>query len=522
MHRMFFSFAFCCLLVCLPAAAQETDQPRPYPRVGVYRTNPSEITPALAKRLAKFELIVLDYETVGVEQVRQLNPNCKILAYCNPMELFDPAYRGDNGQAAGFAQVYTGRPLQGRLYRFVRAERPQWWLNTPEGRSINYWLQPPMRLLNLSNQCPEVDGQRWSDYFAGFILDNVFNKDAVWDGLFIDNCWENISWMPEHLKAEMDLNSNGLADETNDQMDQAWVSGVANFVRTIRQAKGQDFIIIGNKPCLEHADLVNGKMWEDFPPPCHARNWDATMAHYLELSSRPGFDWSMIQTKGDDRAIRFGLTSALMGNGVYVYGQDSSRWFDFFEADLGQPLGPAVSPHQSIIKEDFQGRRLDSKLILGEGVVIGQSALALLPGQTIQTTLLEAGEYLVSFQYKLTDRRRTLLDVRQLNEQGQQVDHDLIERWPVSWAFDRWTLESAGRFEWQAVGLTAEGQSNDRPALIRRLEVVRIRPGVWTRPFENGWVFCNPSRQAEPIFPFVQQWLEPRDGRIFLKDGRCW
>lgn len=498
-----------------------------YTNFGVYRTNPSPISPSLAKKLSRF-VSIIDYDAQGIEAIKKENPHALVIAYCNPMELFDPRYSEGKNQVIGFGALYGSRPLQGQLYKFVYKQRKEWFLNQPDGMAINYWLQPPMRLMNLSELCPVVEGQQWSDYLACYLLDNVFNNPA-WDGLFIDNCWENISWIAEKLEIQMDLNNNGQADETLDQIDISWRNGVEKFIRLIREAKGPDFIIIGNKPCLEHAQLLNGKMWEDFPPPCHEKDWDKTMAHYLALSSRPGFDYSLIQTKGGEREVRLGLTSALLGNGYYVYSQDSTKQFEIFEADLGRPLGPAISPHLTIFKEDFSTAEITSFLVTGDTAKITSASdsrnldskcLALLPGQKIKTQLLAPGEYIISYQHQLEDRQRAILLIQVLDKQDRQISQERLERWQGFWQFHHLELKEPSSICWQVVDVASVSSSLPSRVFLDRIEVTKVLPGVWLRPFEKGWVFCNPSGERQPIFPFLPGLaLPPKDGLIWLKNG---
>lgn len=311
-------------------------EPKPkrvYPKLAAYWMKPN-MTSQNAEKLAKFDLVIVDPENMvvnpeAVKLIKKRNPNVILLAYWNIMEMFEP-------------QV-GGRPLQSQLYQTVSSQYSSFWLSTPQGQPIYYWMQPKMRMLNLSSQCPVINGRQWNIYLADFLLDNVLNN-SIWDGLFVDNLWDDVSWVKP---GNIDVNNDGIADNPNGWqenllVDSWWRQGINQFLTRIRQKKGKNFEIVGNEGNLFYLDKVQGKMFEDFPN-SFLGGFDGTVQNYLTILDSTKSDLSIILlSKSDAQRVRYGLCAALLGNGYFAYYWDNTTWFDEFDVDLGNPVGPAM------------------------------------------------------------------------------------------------------------------------------------------------------------------------------------
>ncbi len=507
-------------------------------RFAVYRTNPSEVSDNLAENLARFDLVVLDFDAYfarpeGARRIKQLNPGVKILMYFNPMELFDPAYRPANGRPRnGTQNCYAGRNRLHGLYNQVTERLSAYWVNAQPGNvPVHWWLQPPMRMLNLSLSAPSQDGRRWCEYVAEWHLANTLN-DPFWDGVFVDNAWENISWVAEQKKLGFDLNGDGRPD-TNEEMDIGWSDGVRRLLQLIRRAKGNDFIMVGNKPNLEFAFdddgrmLCGGKMSENFPEPCFQGNWGINLYHYRQLCRR-GLPYNLIMShglsQGTDQTRRFGLASALLQDGMYVYKQDSSRWWDEFDQArrLGRPVADAAGPSSLSFAEYFEGSNWQSRFeslapVTSSGLVnqAGESWLRIPAGEELVFGPFQPGRYTVSFRYRAEAIGACHPALVSRDSWGSPHLEDQWSRWPASVGYVEITLQAESRLI-----IKADGSSS--AILVDDIEVFTPSSSaspVWTRQFENGLVLCNPTLQEQVYTAGDREvTLPPRDGFILLRN----
>jgi hypothetical protein len=280
-----------------------------------------------AERLARFHLVIADMENMvnnyaSLVKLKKLNPKVKLLAYSNPMEFFVP--------------MVAKRPLQTEMYKTVKEKYEAWWLKQPSGQPVKFFRG--MSMLNLSIWCPVIDGKRWNQYHAEFLVKRVLS-DKIWDGYFMDNSGGNVSWI---MNGQIDADNDGVKDDPV-KLDQAWFDGIEEFLTIIRQAKGEKFIMIGNKMTLEYVGLLNGKMSEEFPNNYlgdkKADGWYQSIENYLQAGSCSIIHALQIANTPEHRL--FVITSALMGDGYYTYGMNLTRRFPEYE-EIGKPLGPAI------------------------------------------------------------------------------------------------------------------------------------------------------------------------------------
>lgn len=319
------------------------------PKIVSYWTSPV-MSLEQAGKLTKCYLVIADMENMvnnysSLQLLKQLNHGIKLLAYSNPMEFFVP--------------MVANRPLQKKLLEDVQQNYSQWFLEQPDGQPVVFWQG--MRMLNLSSLCPIINNQRWNQYVARFLLDKVL-IDPIWDGYFMDNSGGNISWVNN---GQIDSDGNGIKDDPA-RLDQSWSEGIGEFLATLRQAKGQTFILVGNKGSVEFIDILNGKMFENFPNDylggTEADGWYQSM----ENCSQTG-PYSVIQSeaKGENWRL-FVLASALLANSYFAYGQNTTDWFSEY-----QDVGSAGSLEK---KEDGSWQRefAKAKVIIWPKEKIGQ------------------------------------------------------------------------------------------------------------------------------------------------------
>lgn len=301
------------------------------PKVAVYWTSPT-MSLDEADSLARFHLVIADMENIvnnreSLVELKKLNPKVKLLCYSNPMEFFEERI------------LVINRPLQKKAYDEVSDNRAGYWLNQPSGKPVVFWNG--MKMLNLSTMCPVVEGENYGQFISRFLLQEVL-QDKIWDGYFMDNSGGNISWVGSFARNHgIDADNDGTLDDPA-ALDSSWYEGVCEFLQTIRKAKGNKFIIIGNKGSLDYLEysLLNGKMFEEFPNSYlggkEADGWYKCEENYSQTGP-----YSIIHAKHDKEHRLFVLASALMGDGYFAYSQDFFRYYPEYGHDLGKPLGPA-------------------------------------------------------------------------------------------------------------------------------------------------------------------------------------
>ncbi|MFA5131076.1 MAG: putative glycoside hydrolase [Patescibacteria group bacterium] len=318
----------------LRAATLKTD----YPRLANYFLK-WEISDAEARDLAKWDLLVLDMEVqtnsrAQLLKIRELNPDIVILAYVNSVEQVDNA------------NDYNYADMRQQLASQINST---WWLKDASGRKISYW--PNNSMLNLTDLAPvDNSGRRFNDYLPSFVVSEL-KASGLWDGVYYDNTWGDISWLNS---GNIDTNNDGVRDQ-GASADAAWAAGFKKVLVKTRELAGNDFIIVGNgRVYAGYQGLLNGSMLESFPSDWeNGGTWTGSMKSYLNLPAQnlsPNFSILNVsdKDKSDYQHLRFGLTSALMGNGFFSFDYDVSNhgqtwWYDEYEVSLGSPQSAAYN-----------------------------------------------------------------------------------------------------------------------------------------------------------------------------------
>lgn len=325
-------FFFC------PLATQAVGLKATYPRLANYFLK-WEINDFEAKELAKWDLIILDMEVQEnsreqLLKIRKLNPKIIILAYINAVEQVNDV------------ENYNSADLRMRLAENIL---DTWWLKDSGGKRISNW--PYNSMLNLTEAAPlDTHGRRFNDYLVDFVV-NEIQASGLWDGIYYDNTWGDISWLNQ---GNIDFNGDGLRDEAS-SADQAWVVGFRKVLTKTRQLTGKDFIIVGNgRVFAGYQSLLNGMMLEGFPSAWeNGGTWVGSMKTYLQapsLNVNPNTSIINVFNKNqiDYRRFRFGLTSALLGDGFYSFDYDvtdhgQTWWYDEYDVTLGPAKSSAYN-----------------------------------------------------------------------------------------------------------------------------------------------------------------------------------
>lgn len=270
---------------------------------------------------------------------------------------------------------------------------------------ISFW--PGSWLMDVSTYCPRAvptvgissgvpaqtappaarRPETWGEYNAR--VGAALVADPVWDGILVDRSDGDESWLIGNSTARSidPERSNRLPSDGYAAFDAAWNEGLRRYEERLRELVGDDRLIYVNWGAPNY-DLLNGNNFEGFPMKdgtAYGVPWQTTVfgprdgggyLEWLARSRQPNL--STIQTYEDDggpdptgdasynnparrkgfrpdyRKMRFGLCTALLGDGFFSYEINTNGhaslgllWFDEYDnagrrrGYLGRPLGPA-------------------------------------------------------------------------------------------------------------------------------------------------------------------------------------
>ncbi len=278
-----------------------------------------------AIELSKWDLLILDMENQinnpeKIKKIRELNPDIKILAYITIQEIRNSC---DSNNIK----------LRCELLSKINDSN---YLKDTNGNKLSFWLNS--NLLNVSGI--------WNEILPNFVKDKIYSS-GLWDGIFYDNSWGNISWF-NNGNIDID-NDYDLDDKTF--IDSLWKSGILKAISQTRILTNNNFIIIGNS--IEDTDILshtNGTMIENFS----TKSWKNIMPLYLQNTSfTPNISIINSNTantgnQNDYKKMRYGLTNTLLGNGYFAfdYGDlDHAQlyWYDEYDTKIGKSISDPIN-----------------------------------------------------------------------------------------------------------------------------------------------------------------------------------
>lgn len=296
-------------------------------------------------KFSKFDLLVLGseaqvYNPTFFAKIRKLNPDIIILAYVPTVSWNDASWND---------------PLHQKMYPNIKSE---WWLKDANGNQKSVW--PNTRALNLNSG--------WIDYLGTHVKNDLLST-GNWDGIFYDEVQDSISWL-----GNVDVNKDGQND-TATEADALWASNYKKLFETTRAKIGNSIMITNGSSNPVFAPYVNGRMFETFPSSHNTLSeWKNATNQYLNLENIVGSDSGVFfinvntdntggaGTQTDYQAVRFGLTTTLLGDGYFGYDAGSTNhaviWeYDEYDAVLGQPKSSINKVDLGVWQRDFsQGK----------------------------------------------------------------------------------------------------------------------------------------------------------------------
>lgn len=318
------------VIPCQVLASKEIKQS--FPRLANYFLHWT-ISDQEATELAKWDFLILDPETAArspeaLKKIRQLNPNVVMLAYIGVSEV-----RSD------WSNLKSIAPLR---YQLGNQINDNWYLKSPLGFKRSFW--PGMWILNVTDKAPLYNGERWNDFFPRFVASSILQNN-MWDGVFLDNAWESITYF---AGGAVDLDGDKV-NEKNQEADKLWQEGLKKIYRRIgelSQAQNLNKIIVENDGPI-YASQVDGVMLENFS---QNKDWVKFADNLKKVRDQSRKDLPILNANTDNsgardnwQTMRYGFGTAALFDGFYSfdYGDKDhgqTWWYDEYGTFLGKPL----------------------------------------------------------------------------------------------------------------------------------------------------------------------------------------
>jgi chitodextrinase len=360
-----------------------------YPKKALYSFHLS-VDPEVWEEVARYDLVVTTWETPeAIAAWRSQNPDIKILFRWSPQVALP------NSEDETFWYPDTTWSLL-RLVQFYALQN-DWFLRDTDGNRIQAWGQ---WMLNWTRYCPKGTygtsrGLTYAEWLARVAIPQIVLNSPDWEPWG----WGSTAYDGIHFEVLVDCmgsfyiagleNADPDRDGLPEGVSQTCTQGgdqdsLSILFREVNEAFFQDFqAVVGdeipyvmnmNNPYMgpswrETAWGVKVERWLDENRAFQdwwdwfygLRNWNGQELwgpgyKYAEDHYRPqgpddrtGWDLSLLElfvrpewsASKRERMARFGLGTALLGDGYFVYTEDEATvlWRPEFDWDLGQPLG---------------------------------------------------------------------------------------------------------------------------------------------------------------------------------------
>jgi hypothetical protein len=198
-----------------------------------------------------------------------------------------------------------------------------------------------MSVMVLSSQ-----GERWNDFLPKFVSREILST-GLWDGIFYDNIWGDISW----LNSNIAISNNKNISES--ELNNLWLKGTEKILQNTRKLNPQAIIIGNGKVFFDYQSHLNGMMLEGFPSEWeNGGAWSGSMETYFKLDkyNKEPKASIILRFGGSEnyQSFRYGISSALLGDGYFGYNlsqevQGQLWWFDEYNINLGKAQSSAYN-----------------------------------------------------------------------------------------------------------------------------------------------------------------------------------
>lgn len=229
---------------------------------------------------------------------------------------------------------------------------------------------------------------------------NTKTNTYLYDGIYWDEFFGRISWLSD----DIDSNLDGVADDPV-ELDANYKAAVIDFLQQLRM-RLPGILLVGNESPIEFAKYMNGRVFEwqlqSYMDGSKLHTWDEIIQDYIQwtnqsliphdtilmnapeeaLIEKYGFNnldkipsALMQETEASYQRMRFGLTSALLGDGLYsfdfgkmIHGQ--FWWYDEYgRITEGSQQNAATLPLPGYLGSPLEEPFRMASIHIGHGIV---------------------------------------------------------------------------------------------------------------------------------------------------------
>lgn len=254
----------------------------------------------------------------------------------------------------------------------------EFWLRDTKGNLIPNW--PGCCRVDLTNR-------KVTDYVLWLARDELLSHDCF-DGIFYDCFSTKVSGTND---GDLDTDRDGKRDDPK-ALDAAWRDANMRILRETSQMRGGEAMVMINQWTIADFgyDVLNGCMGEDQVVRVARQeiSFDKMMADYLAWFGKgrkpvvtsfattammgwiDPYTWRdlpkeekakrIAEGQKDERMMRFGLTTTLMGDGYHAFdagnaGRGQHWWYKEYDAPLGYPKGPCKKHDDGTWRREYDG-----------------------------------------------------------------------------------------------------------------------------------------------------------------------
>jgi len=285
-----------------------------YPKLANYYLK-TPISNSEINKLAKWDVVILGMQVQDTNlnifsELKNLNPNIKIIAYLSSMEFPIQNYK-------------ILESSNGPWHKMYAQINSSWWLKDKQNNIHSIW--PGNYSFNVTNS-------EFNSWLPKFVKQELINT-GNWDGVFFDNVLDKI-------------NNTNLTDNQ-------WQEGMKKLLENTRKELGNNKIILINSSSYTK-NFINGRIYESWPDKWQG-SWVGQMNDYKNLNNSINYlphiiilnpNTNNTGDKNNFKKVRFGLASSLLENGYFAFDfgtEDHSQlwWYDEYNINLGQPINSA-------------------------------------------------------------------------------------------------------------------------------------------------------------------------------------
>ncbi|MFA5359349.1 MAG: glycosyltransferase [Patescibacteria group bacterium] len=336
-----------------------------FPKIANYYLQPL-VPEQHISELSKYDLLVLDAEVAELDpdllpNIKAVNNQEKIFAYVPSQSV--------NTEGIGEWSQYREKNYQA-------VNNGNWWLRDSANNIISFdktW--PTIKIVDV--------GSGWKSYLPNFVKNEVLSNDG-WDGIFYDMVSLNLNWLNNGDIVIANQNLNGKVNMT--ALNQYWTKNMNELLTDTKNKISPLPLIVNLDIAGSCQNRTDGEMMENFPSKwLGSDGWSKLMNVYLNNNNEKyayiiNSNSNNLNLPDNYRNMRFGLTSALLGDGYFSYDQGDQNhgqvwWYDEFNVNLGHAESKAynlLDMNNGTIKAGLWRRDFENGIVINNSTPVEQ------------------------------------------------------------------------------------------------------------------------------------------------------